>query len=47
MHRSNLVLIVLQVTYNTAIAAVFIEGWIFIALSITGVRAKIIALIPK
>eukprot|EP00891_Asterochloris_glomerata_P006365 jgi/Astpho2/6365/e_gw1.00091.6.1_t len=35
------------VSYGTAIAAVFIEGWIFIALAITGVRAKIIALIPK
>ena len=34
-------------TYGTAIAAVFIEGWIFILISITGVRAKIIALIPK
>lgn len=47
MHESNLVLTILQVSYGTAIAAVFIEGWIFIALAITGVRAKIIALIPK
>lgn len=33
--------------YRTALAAVFIEGFIFVFLAVTGVRTKIIRLIPK
>lgn len=36
-----------QVTYQTALAAVFIEGWIFIVLAITGMRTKMIGLVPR
>jgi xanthine/uracil/vitamin C permease (AzgA family) len=36
-----------QVTYQQALAAVFIEGWIFIAISLTGVRGKLVSLVPK
>lgn len=36
-----------RVTYEQALAAAFIEGWIFIALSVTGLRARLIELIPK
>jgi AGZA family xanthine/uracil permease-like MFS transporter len=31
-----------QVTYQEALAAIFIEGWIFIILSLTGVRQGLI-----
>ena len=36
-----------QVRYETALAAVFVEGWIFILLSVTGARAKIITYMPR
>ncbi|KAK9847251.1 hypothetical protein WJX84_005524 [Apatococcus fuscideae] len=36
-----------NVSYKTALTAIFIEGWIFIILSITGVRGKLISLLPK
>ena len=39
--------VVLQLPYATALAAVFIEGWIFVLLSVTGVRAAIIRLVPR
>lgn len=35
-----------KVNYQTALCAVFIEGWIFIILSITGIRIYIAKLIP-
>lgn len=34
-------------TYGQALAAAFVEGWIFIFIALTGVRGKIIQLIPK
>lgn len=34
------------VSYQTALCAVFVEGWIFIILSITGIRIYIAKLIP-
>lgn len=36
-----------HVTYQQAMAAVFVEGWIFILISVSGMRGKIIQLIPK
>ena len=33
--------------YKTALAAVFIEGFIFVILAVTGVRTRIIRAIPK
>eukprot|EP00798_Chlamydomonas_sp_ICE-L_P022192 gene22192-29252_t len=36
-----------SVTYEDALAAAFIEGWIFIFISITGVRGRLVELIPK
>lgn len=37
----------LQVSYRTALSAVFIEGFIFVILAVTGVRTRIIRAIPK
>lgn len=37
----------MQVSYGTALAAVFVEGWIFILLSVTGARAKLITYMPR
>ena len=37
----------MQVAYKTALAAVFIEGFIFVFLAVTGVRTRIIRAIPK
>ena len=34
------------VTYGMALAAVFIEGWIFLALSLLGMRQWLVRLIP-
>ena len=34
--------VLLQVSYQEALAAIFIEGWIFIVLSLTGVRQGLI-----
>ena len=36
-----------QTTYQTALAAVFVEGWIFILLSVSGARAKLITYVPR
>lgn len=36
-----------QVSYQTALGAVFVEGWIFVILAITGVRIRLIRLVPK
>lgn len=36
-----------SVSYGTALAAVFVEGWIFILLSVTGARAKLITYMPR
>ena len=36
-----------SVSYQEALAAIFIEGWIFIAISILGIRQKLIALLPR
>jgi AGZA family xanthine/uracil permease-like MFS transporter len=36
-----------NLTYSEALAACFIEGWIFILLSVSGVRGKLIQLVPK
>ena len=33
--------------YKDALAAIFIEGWIFIILSITGARQFLIKLLPR
>lgn len=37
----------LQVSYANALAAVFIEGWIFVILAVTGLRQRLINLVPK
>jgi AGZA family xanthine/uracil permease-like MFS transporter len=37
----------MQVSYADALAAVFIEGLLFIMLSITGVRQGLVALFPR
>ena len=37
----------MQITYKAALAAAFVEGLIFIFLSITGVRGRMVELIPK
>lgn len=36
-----------QISYKQAVAAVFIEGWIFVFIALTGVRGKLIQLVPK
>lgn len=36
-----------QVSYQTALAAVFIEGWILLILAVTGLRMRLIRLVPK
>lgn len=36
-----------SVSYKDALAAIFIEGWIFIILSITGARQYLIRLLPR
>ena len=36
-----------NVSYQEALAAIFIEGWIFIAISILGIRQKLIGLLPR
>ena len=33
-------------TYQQLLAAVFVEGWIFIAISLLGIRGKLIAIVP-
>jgi AGZA family xanthine/uracil permease-like MFS transporter len=38
---------VLQVTYEEALAAVFVEAWIFIFISLIGLRGRLIELVPK
>ncbi len=39
--------VLMQLPYSTALAAVFIEGWVFVILSVTGVRAAVIRLVPR
>lgn len=36
-----------SVSYQEALAAIFIEGWIFIAISILGIRQRLIGLLPR
>jgi hypothetical protein len=36
-----------QITYQTALTAVFIESFIFLAISLTGLRGRMIELVPK
>lgn len=36
-----------KITYQQALAAVFVEGWIFILISLTGVRGRLVSLVPK
>jgi len=36
-----------SVSYQEALAAIFIEGWIFIIISILGIRQKLIGLLPR
>ena len=36
-----------ELTYEQAMAAIFVEGWIFVLLSITGVRGGIVKYMPK
>lgn len=36
-----------QVTYEEALAAVFVEAWIFIFISLIGLRGRLIELVPK
>lgn len=34
-------------SYQTALAAVFVEGLIFVVLAVTGLRLRLIRLVPK
>ena len=36
-----------QVKYETALGAVFVEGWIFVFLTLTGIRLRIVKLVPR
>ena len=36
-----------NVSYGAALTAVFIEGWVFLLLSVTGARAKLITWVPR
>jgi xanthine/uracil/vitamin C permease (AzgA family) len=36
-----------QITYKQAVAACFVEGWIFLVLAVTGIRAHVVQLVPK
>jgi AGZA family xanthine/uracil permease-like MFS transporter len=36
-----------RVTYEEALAAVFIESWIFLFISLIGLRGRMIELVPK
>ena len=36
-----------SVSYQEALAAIFIEGWIFIIISILGIRQRLIGLLPR
>ncbi|KAG2438485.1 hypothetical protein HXX76_005038 [Chlamydomonas incerta] len=36
-----------MISYQDALAAAFIEGWIFFAISISGLRGKILQIVPK
>lgn len=36
-----------MISYQEALAAVFIEGWIFVLLSISGMRSGLLALVPR
>ena len=36
-----------NVSYGAALTDVFIEGWIFLLLSVTGARAKLITFVPR
>jgi AGZA family xanthine/uracil permease-like MFS transporter len=36
-----------RVSYQEALAAIFIEGWIFIAISIVGIRQRLIGFLPR
>lgn len=36
-----------SVSYQEALAAIFIEGWIFVFLSAVGVRQKVISMLPR
>jgi len=36
-----------QVSYEEALAAIFLEGWIFIFISLIGLRGRLIELVPK
>lgn len=35
------------VSYSEALAAVFVESWIFIFISLVGLRGRLIELVPK
>lgn len=37
----------IQVPYEEALAGIFVEGWLFVLLAVTGVRAAIIKLVPR
>ena len=34
-------------SYQAALAAVFVEGWLFVILAVTGVRAAVIRVVPR
>ena len=36
-----------ELTYEQTMAVIFVEGWIFVVLSVTGVRGGIIKYMPK
>ena len=36
-----------QITYQEALAACFVEGWIFLIIAVTGLRGRFISLVPK
>ncbi len=46
-HGSALAPASAQITYEQALAAIFVEGWLFVILSVTRVRKKVYELVPR
>lgn len=46
-HGSALAPAIAQVTYEQALAAIFVEGYLFMILSVTRVRKKVYARVPR
>ena len=36
-----------MISYQYALAAAFVEGWLFMLISVSGIRGKFVELIPK